>query len=343
MTPQKKKIRQSGIELLRIVAMMLVMFGHTHCQTNFYLPQAADILSHPFHSFFQLLYSCITTTGVGIFIAISGWFGIKFSIKGLSKYLFQVAFILLAIYVFSIIFLAVPIDVLGIKYCLGLYEGYWFVLGYLGLYMASPILNSFIEHASKKEYQVFLIAFYLFQCIYSWVTGWYSYYNGYSIILFCGIYLTAAYLKKYPISWMQRHAIYLLVATILLMASIAFISTWMVNNAGRQIRDDNPLVILTCILFVISFSKLKFQSQFVNWLAASCFAVYLIHFSPFIHPYLMTTTSSIYWQYDGLIYVALLFAELLMVYITCTLFDQLRILSWELINKILAKNEKSIH
>lgn len=337
MTPQKQ-IRKSGIELLRIVAMMLVMFGHTHCQTNFYLPQTADILSHPFHSFFQLLYSCITTTGVGIFIAISGWFGIKFSIKGLSKYLFQVAFILFFIYGTALLFFDVSFCLQGIKYCLALYEGYWFVLGYLGLYIVSPILNHFIEYATKKEYQRFLLTFYTFQCFYSWLTSWYSYYNGYSIILFCGIYLTAAYLRKYPIYLLQQHAVKFLVATILVMTSIAFFATWTIGNTGRQIRDDNPLAILACVLFVLSFNKLKFQSQFVNWLAASCFAVYLIHFSPFIHPYLMTTTSSIYWQYDGLIYVALLFAELLIVYITCTLFDQLRIHSWKLLQKFTLKN-----
>ena len=50
---------------------------------------------------------------------------------------------------------------------------YWIVKAYLGLYLFAPVINSFIENASKKQVQIFLISFYLFQTVYAWI-----YHNG---------------------------------------------------------------------------------------------------------------------------------------------------------------------
>ena len=209
------------------------------------------------------------------------------------------------------------------------YEGYWFVLGYLGLYLISPVLNSFVEHSTKKEFQIVLLSYYVFQSYYSWLSAWYDYYNGFSIILFSGIYLTAAYLKKFPIVFFQKHSVKLLVVTILIMTTIAYCSLWKFGHAVRQIRDDNPLVIFASILLLLSFNKLKFQSKVANWLAASSFAVYLIHYSPFVYPYFMIIIKSLYTQFDGCLYGLMIVLTLLLVYFTCTLFDQIRILCWK--------------
>jgi hypothetical protein len=292
----------------------------------------------PLDSFFQLLYTCFTVTGVGIFIAISGWFGIKFTLKGLAKYLFQVLFLFWVIYGIAIASHHAELNLTGIKYSLCLYEGYWFVLGYLGLYIISPILNSFVKHASKKDYQILLASLFIFQCLFSWITAWYDYYNGYSILLFSSIYLAAAYIRKYPMHWLQKHSVCILIASILLMASIAFVSTWIVGNTGRQIRDDNPLAIFVCVLFVLSFSKLKFQKSIVNWLAASCFSVYLIHFNPYVYPHLLTGFRYVFTSFDGMSYAVVLMLILILAYVVCTIFDQLRIIVWKQLCKCMFKN-----
>ena len=176
-----------------------------------------------------------------------------------------------------------------------------------------------------------LLSYYLFQSYYSWLSAWYDYYDGYSIILFGGIYLTAAYLRKYPIVFLQKHSLKLLFVVILVMAIIAYFSLWKFGHAARQIRDDNPLVIFASVLLLLSFNKLKIQSRVINWFATSCFAVYLIHYSPFVYPYLMSFMRSIYVQYDGYLYGFMLILTLLAVYLVSTLFDQIRIVTWNLI------------
>lgn len=332
MRNQQLKHRDSGIELLRIVGMLLIMLGHTHMRIHSWANPEA-IASHPLTSFLEVSISCITTCGVGIFIAISGWYGIQFKKMGLAKYLFLVSFTLWTVYAIAIASDIAPFNLDGIKVSLGFYNGYWFVIGYLGLYLISPILNTFIEHASKRDYQIVLISYYLFQSYFSWLTAWYDYYSAYSIMLFAGIYMTAAYLRKYPIGWMEKHSLKLLASVSLIMALIAYFSLWKYGHAARQIRDDNPLVIFIAILFVLSFNKLKFHNKIVNWLASSCFAVYLIHFNPFVYPYFIKLIHNIYIQYDGVVYGVLLLSALLIVYLCCTLYDQIRILVWRFIQK----------
>lgn len=317
--------------------MLLIMLGHTHLRLSPFLN--TDVHHSQFLPFFwEMMVSCIATTGVGVFIAISGWFGIRFKKEGLWKYIFQVLFVLWVIYGLSILFQTAEFNVYGVKVSLSFFEGYWFVIGYLGLYLISPVLNAFIDNASKKEYQIVLLSFYLFQGYYSWMSAWYDYYNGYSIILFAGIYLTAAYLKKYPVEWMEKRSAFLLILLVLFMTFIASASYWYLGHAARQLRDDNPLIILTSILMLLTFKKMKCQSSLVNWLAASCFAVYLIHFNPFVYPYLMHFMSGIYSQYDGVIYAMLLFAVLSSVYLICTLFDQVRVLAWNSLHYVLDKH-----
>lgn len=308
--------------------MLLIMYGHSHLRIGHSL-QLDMISEQPFKGYMDVMSSCVATMGVGIFIAISGWFGIRFKKRGLAQYIFQVFFILWTVYGIAIACHQAGINVQGIKISLTFYEGYWFVLGYLGLYLISPVLNAFIEHSTKKEFQVVLLSYYLFQSYYSWLSAWYDYYGGYSIVLFSGIYMTAAYLRKYPIEWLNKHAIGLFVLTIIVMTSIAYFSLLQCGHAARQIRDDNPLVILASILLLLSFSKLKFHSHIVNWLAASCFAVYLIHFSPFVYGHFMQLIHYIYAQYDGILYALLLLMVLLSVYVVCTLYDQIRILVWK--------------
>ena len=331
--------RMSNFELLRIVAMLLVMFGHSHMRI-YPFPTEATISQHSVVSFVEIMTGCFSTMGVGIFVAISGWFGIRFKVEGLLKYVFQVLFVLWSIYGVAILFDITELNTTGLKISMGFYEGYWFVISYLGLYLLSPVLNSFIENTSKRTFQTVLLSLMLFQCYFSWLTAWYDYYNGYSIVLFSIIYLTAAYFRKYPMAWIERYAPWLLAAVISTMAVIATTSLWQFGHAARQIRDDNPLVILATILLLLCFKKLRFQSKTINWLAASCFSVYLIHFNPFVYPYLMSAIRNVYSQYDGIAYGIMFLLLLLATYIACTVIDQVRIFTWNGLNFLKDYNKK---
>lgn len=68
--------RQSNFELLRIIAILLVLILHA----DFYAlegPVANDIINSPTDSMLRILFQAITIVAVNVFVMISGWFGIN--------------------------------------------------------------------------------------------------------------------------------------------------------------------------------------------------------------------------------------------------------------------------
>lgn len=91
MKTTKTKKRQLNIEVLRIIAMQLVLVGHSNIASN------GDAYYDFVHS--NLLKEiCITEIKswtfvcVPCFVVISGYFGIRWKWKGLFNYLFQIGF-----------------------------------------------------------------------------------------------------------------------------------------------------------------------------------------------------------------------------------------------------------
>ena len=301
--------RQSNIELLRIISIFFVLIGHAF-GVVLGLPGTHDIGTEPLNSFLRILLGAVALGGVNIFVLISGWFGIHPSKKGLAKYLYQVAFLLWGIYAVALLSGKAELNIVGIKTSMGIYEGYWFIMAYLGLYLLSPVLNAFVENATKRQFQVLLIGFYLFQCYYCWIMGMVNYFNGYSITFFCGLYLTARYVRLYSIQFMERNAWKIYVGITLLLAVAGTVGIRFVGSPLKLLRYDSPLEIVACVCFLLGFLKIKLQSSVVNTLAKSCFAVYIIHFNPFVFPYFRMGVEWIDHSCSSVVFVTTMFGEI---------------------------------
>jgi hypothetical protein len=228
------------------------------------------------------------------------------------------------------------INIVDIKASMGIYGGYWFVMAYLGMYILSPVLNAFADHASKKQFSLLLFAFYAFQCYYSWFWSMVNYFNGYSIVLFCGLYLTARYFRKYEGSIFQRHPWKLYIGISVLVSLAAGIGIFLTGHPLKMLRYDNPLVIISSVAVVHAFSKLRLQSGVVNRLARACFAVYIIHFNPLIFPYFKQGIVYFQQHYSTMPFLACVVFYLCLVYIACALIDSFREKAWALSCRMLS-------
>ena len=83
------KVRQSNLELLRIVAMFLVLMVHAN-----FLSLKAPIHEDGIDCFVILkcFVQSISIVCVNVFILISGYFGIKLKIKSITNFCFNVSF-----------------------------------------------------------------------------------------------------------------------------------------------------------------------------------------------------------------------------------------------------------
>lgn len=82
-------VRQSNFELLRIVAMFLVLIIHA----NFYSinpPTNEEILGHPLSSMMRYVVESLALVCVNVYIIISGYFGIKLKPKSILNFIFMI-------------------------------------------------------------------------------------------------------------------------------------------------------------------------------------------------------------------------------------------------------------
>lgn len=280
------KERSSNIELLRIVTMVLVMVVHAAFMADA-MPTEEVAHTAPVSTFVRFSLMGLSCVCVDVFVLISGWFGIHFQVRKLLALVFQVAFFSVLVYAVLVTIdreRYTTIEALG-TFLLQYASSYWFVKAYVGLFLLAPALNLFLDQATQKQLTVFLAVFYCFQIVYGWFFIEGSDFNGgYSTLSFVGLYVLAGWYRRYGQAlWQPRHA-FLLYGTIALgLATVAFAVTYCgFPVSGRLFTYTQPLVIVEALCLLLAFSRLKLQSRIVNWIAASCFAVYLLHGNEFL-------------------------------------------------------------
>ncbi|MCM1449438.1 MAG: acyltransferase family protein [Clostridiales bacterium] len=275
--------RQSNVELLRIFAMFMVLCLHA----NFWSlgePSGIDYSNSYTATSLRVLAECLCIPAVNIFILISGWFTIKFSYKGIASFLFQCFFIVFISFIIYYSVYGFHLNFGVIKDLLLFTPDLWFIHSYLGLYILSPILNKFIETATKRQFTITLVTFYLFQSTYGLFADVQFIGGGYSAFSFAGLYLIASYIRQFYNT--HQHLKKLAVAGLSLFSINSLLYTFC-NSQGiyyyTPLIYSNPFVIAGAVGFLCSFLLLTTKTNSnINYIAKGCFAVYILHQSPFI-------------------------------------------------------------
>ena len=336
-----RKTRDSNMELLRIVAMLLVMMVHASYRA---LPRPDDVAvaDNPLSVFLQFLTISYTVIGVDVFVMLSGWYGIRPRVIRLSELLFQLLF-------FGVVCMGIEYAVTGqmpSKILLNLLllnpGNYWFVKVYLALYLFAPVLNAFADAATHRQFAWVLVGIFGFQIVYGWVfeaTDWLR--AGYSLPSFMALYLLARFMRIHQ-PWFTMFkgstdlCIYIGIGAFLTL-SVFILRHY--NLGGFLFFYNSPVVVLEAMFFLLFFSKLHFSSKCVNWVAASALAVYLTHSNSYLAKYydgtiLRWTTELPYLQF--ILYCITLIA---VVFCASILIDKVRLLLWNPIQKRFNKRE----
>ena len=321
-------MRQSNFELLRIISMFMVLVLHA----DFIAlgePNKMDIISSPWISSIKVLLEMASIVAVNVFVLISGWFGIRPSVKGFLNFVFQCLFFSIGIYLIMILVGNQEFSIRGLISCFTFNGSYWFVLAYTCLYIISPILNIFLEYTDKRTCLAVIIFFFIFQTLYSFMTGGATFLRrGYSTLSFVGLYILINYIKKYVDFKKLRAGLYYIILTVLGSIIVLLAKYFECGFITSRFFDySNPIVIASSILLLLFFSKLKFQNSIVNYIARSCFAVYLLHCNSFLWDIYLESIQCIVVNHTLSEYL-LLFPILLMWFIAAVVIDQLRLLLW---------------
>jgi len=309
--------------------MFLVLVIHANTAFDPWPIGQDEVLASPVHCFFRFLIESLSVVCVNAFILLSGWFGIKFSFKRLFSFIFQVLF-------FSLILTLLPSKQgQGMSLFIDIFtlNQYWFVRAYIIMFILSPLMNLFAEQAPKSVFRNVLIAFFVMQTIFSYISnsGWFD--DGFSPIPFIGLYLLSRYIRIHkPAFASMRKEIdlffYFGIAFIISILSIALFK-WF-GTGGRMFNYTNPLVITISVFFVLFFSKLQIKnSKVINWVAISSVGAYLLHMNPlFFHPYYIDTLHSFSAFNSPVLICGATLGFIIVLFFVGVLLDKLRSILW---------------
>ena len=205
------------------------------------------------------------------------------------------------------------------------------MVAYIGLFIISPILNSFIERSTKKKIETFLISFYCFQTIWGWIWNVDGFNGGLSMLPFIGLYILGRYLHNYKDQlsiFTAKNYFNIYIGICLIGAAIMFVCS--INNISivRLVRHTSPLAVCGAAVLLLCFSKINIQNSFINKIAASVFAVYLLHDGPYTFPILKNLIHNIYYSNSFLLSIIKILCVALAIFVVAILVDQLRIIIW---------------
>lgn len=326
------KKRLSNIELLRIIAMFLVLIVHAD-YFSLGAPSKEDVLNEPLDAFLRIFFEAISIVCVNVFVLISGWFGIKPTVKGLCNFLFQCFFFLIGTYVVTLILGTSTLSIEGIAGCVFATKMNWFIKAYLLLYILSPVLNAFINNSTQSEYKYVLIAFFLFSCTYGWSGAADFMSGGLSPLFFIGLYLLARYLKIYaPFYTFYKKNVYfiLYLADVVLVTLLMFLPPLLLNKSVPGVFWNYlaPTTIFGALCLLLGFSKLKIKNDFINWCAISCFSVFLMHVSPSILWHFKALFVKLHALLSPTTFWVATIGILILIFIVSILIDKIRIMIW---------------
>lgn len=278
------KPRMVNVELLRIIAMLLVLIGHWNIACN------GDVTYESTHD--HLLKAIAVSWGkswtfvcVPCFIIISGYFGIRWKWKGLANYLFQLAFWSVLVY--------------GITALLGLHDysamgfvmrpltcimGNWFFMAYLGLYVFAPIINAFVEKSTEKELGWMVLAFFALQTVFGWILkSMHEFDMGMTATSLMGYYLLGAYMRCTTLKIFRMGGAFNIgmFLGIGLLCTILNVATQYVGFSKDVYSYISPMQVLqTAFMFLFCKSlviKSMWMTKVITFFASSAFAGLLMH------------------------------------------------------------------
>lgn len=324
-----KIIRQSNIELLRVVSMLLIMIVHT-CYMG--IDHWYNTPSYRIENFCRFLIEAIAIVGVNCFILISGFFGIRLSTKRVVNIVFQTYFVaLLSLLVCIGMFGIVGLQSSTIIKCLFPVTHFiWFIPSYLLLMLFSPMLNAWLEKSESKSIILWTSLVY---CItYYWQVCWHLSlgFGGYSFGFFMVLYIIGHLLRRYDDRqktnkwcWFAGYAL-----CIMMLMVISYAQRYFPYFKSLLWSYDCPIVLLESICFFMFFANIDIgHIKWINWIGRSCFAILLLHISP-CSTYVkwLTDVNNLY---SGITLICLTLLIITSYYLMALVIDQVRIQIWQ--------------
>jgi len=211
---------------------------------------------------------------------------------------------------------------------------WWFIQSYFFLCLLSPLLNSSTGYMNKKEHlsAILVLTFLNVYFGFFWRNPINS--DGYNVMNFLFLYIIGQYINKYisisKLSKLRNRLIliYLLLSLVLGLVILFVVFILKKNTIAEAFwAYNNPLVVVSSIVFFCIFLTFNFKSRIINWLAASTLSIYLIHENSYVRLYIYhfirdICNSHFFSNSIALRYIVIIITALILL-VSCIVFDKL--------------------
>lgn len=297
--------RKSNFEWLRVLAMGMIISLHYMFKGSVVLPMTQDT-SLANLIMWLITYACLPA--VNVYVLISGYFLVEteFRFRRLIDLCIQVLEYSIIVTVVMVVSGQITLnslsfyDWLGFIFPIGT-EEYWFITAYILMYILTPVLGAGAKALSEKKLRIAVILMLAITSLEKTIMPYYlpTDRNGYEYGWFIVMFLVAAYIRLYGLSWLEGHIvrswIVYVVSVVLSFAfsigcSIAETKTG-IETFGHFVDitvDYNFLLTFTAAigLFYVfrnsQFNEEKKTADIGRLLGGLTFGIYLLHEHPLI-------------------------------------------------------------
>ena len=323
--------RNSSIELLRIIAMFMILAHH------FIVHNGYDVLKLPLgpeRIFLQLVMQGGGKVGVVIFFSISAWFfldkeqTIKSNLKRVWIMERELLFWSLILVTFYLVFDRADLGMkLMVKSVMPLSMGLWWYATAYAIFLALlPFLAKGLKALGRKYHLALASTVLVIWGLTSFIPGMIGISDGFFGFIYLFILISAYKWYLRPLSIKQTWALTAVgVGFVLLYTAASTVLGLFGINKGIFITGDwkLPVVMIGFGMFLL-FDRVTFHSRIINRIAQSAFAVYLITDYAASEKLLWTRLFNLQDLYQQPLAILQILGILLAIYAICTLLDFIR-------------------
>ena len=288
--------RNSAMEMLRIVAMSMILIYHFSLHASILYETSVICKS---------VVLSMLLGGVNLFVMISGYFGIKVRLPGF-----------LNLYVLIVIYIALNIL---LNFLAGMHNnwmdmvkgvlfpfscgGYWYLSAYIGLYFTAPILNPALSGISLVQLRKTVLLFAFFNIISCGMLGNLCNTNGFTYMQFVFMYVVGHWMSredlcKFSARMFLSIAVFVGIVEFLIMCALEF---GLHHSSGYFMRYNNIFVVIQTVCILGVFAKLNFRNRIVNKIALASLGCYMLQDGLFgykvLYPFLIGESELSYYVF----------------------------------------------
>lgn len=338
-----KKIRDSNIELLRVISMFLIVMHHTIIHGVYKNIDSYDFLffkDHIFNFTLSNIFIAGGKVGVAIFILITGYFSINmnFSFKRILPLVYQTFFYsMLGLFIGILTHQNLSIKIIIKQFFPIIFSQYWFITCYVIILCLAPFIVLLLKNLDSKMnlylFSILLAVNIVFPTIlpgsFAIVTN-----SFFTLLLF---FITGYYLNFYKNNFnlsIKTGSIIVSTSTALYLLSIFMIEFLSIltkskifHHAYRLSNLNSILVFAFSVGLFIIFKSINIKNRIsINKVATLTLGIYLIHDNFFMRSIIWGDIFKLYnsLEYASEKFIILILFSSILVFIICMIIEFIR-------------------